>query len=156
MTRARLFGKANPNWKGGMWINSQGYVMIYARNADGTLHPMANCRSYGPRCRIVAYDHHGPPKPGQQVHHLDGDKQNDDPKNLEWVDGWDHAEHHGRPGSRITSLPLSPEKAREYGRRGGLRTSELRRLREKMEMNLLAAKLAKKQRKPSRGRKRGK
>jgi hypothetical protein len=50
----------------------------------GRDHPMATCRAYAPRCRVVCYETHGMPEPGQHCHHIDGDKQNDLPENLEW------------------------------------------------------------------------
>jgi hypothetical protein len=107
-----LFGSANPNWKGGTWVNSKGYVMILV----GRDHPMATCRQYAPRCRAVCYEHHGPPAPGQHCHHIDGDKQNDAPENLAWRWPVDHGRYH-----------LTPERARELGRKGGLAVARIKR-----------------------------
>lgn len=143
---AKLFGKENPNWKGGTWVNSQGYVMVNV----GREHPMANCRQYAPRCRVVCYETYGPPEPGQQAHHLNGDKTDDRPENLAWVDGWEHAVSHGKPGSRIVMFPLSPEKAREYGRRGGEKAAANRRRLKKLEQALLAQKAKRSTSKPRR------
>lgn len=107
-----LFGAANPNWKGGWWINSKGYAMILV----GREHPMATCRAYAPRCRVVCYETYVPPEPGQHCHHIDGDKQNDLPENLEWRWPSEHGRHH-----------LTPDRARELGRRGGEKAAKLRR-----------------------------
>lgn len=107
-----LFGAANPNWKGGTWVNSKGYVMVLV----GHDHPMANCRGYAPRYRVVLYETKGPPEPGQHGHHIDEDKQNDDPDNLEWAWPRDHGQIH-----------LTPERARILGRIGGKKAARLRR-----------------------------
>lgn len=104
MTGPRLFGPANPRWKGGEWINSKGYVMVWV----GREHPLATCRAYAPRCRVVCAETHGMPVPGQQAHHIDGDKQNDAPENLEWAWLGEHQRVH-----------LTPERARKLGRKGG-------------------------------------
>jgi hypothetical protein len=119
MTMPALFGPANPNWKGGTWINSKGYVMILV----GLDHPMASCRAYAPRCRVVCAEHHGPPAPGQHCHHIDGDKRNDEPDNLEWRWPSDHGRHH-----------LTPERARKLGALGGKRAARLRRRAKRVEM----------------------
>lgn len=107
-----LHGPANPNWKGGTWVNSKGYVMVLV----GKDHPMATCRAYAPRCRVVCFETHGPPEPGQHCHHINGDKQDDSPENLEWAWPSDHSRHH-----------LTPERARELGAKGGRKAARLRR-----------------------------
>jgi hypothetical protein len=105
-------GERNGNWKGGSWINSKGYVMVLV----GFDHPMANCRRYAPRCRVVCYETNGMPEPGQHCHHIDGDKQNDAPENLEWRWPSDHGQYH-----------LTPERARKIGAKGGRKAARLRR-----------------------------
>lgn len=105
-------GPDNPNWKGGEWVNSKGYVMVLV----GRDHPMANCRAYAPRGRVVCYETYGPPLPGQQAHHGDEDKQNDAPENLSWQYPTKHGQIH-----------LTPERAAKIGAKGGRATARLRR-----------------------------
>lgn len=102
----------NGRWKGGEWVNSKGYVMVLV----GREHPMANCRAYAPLCRVVLYETKGPPAPGQHAHHIDGNKQNDEPDNLEWQYPTEHGRWH-----------LPPDRAREIGRKGGKAAAKNRR-----------------------------
>ena len=112
---AALFGPANPNWKGGSWINSSGYRMILV----GVDHPVANCRQYAPEHLVVYYDYHGElPGPGWHVHHHDLDKQNNDIANLEPTLHADHSRRH---------LPKGSRRARELGRLGGQATAQKKR-----------------------------
>jgi hypothetical protein len=105
-------GARNGRWKGGTWTNSKGYVMVLV----GKDHPMATCRAYAPRCRLVCYETHGPPEPGQHAHHINEDKQDDRPENLRWE--WPDA--HGR-------YHLTPERARTLGSKGGKKAARIRR-----------------------------
>lgn len=108
----RLVGERNGNWKGGQWVDSRGYVQVNV----GRDHPMANCRQYAPRCRVVCYETHGMPEPGQHAHHINGDKQDDRPENLRWEWPTDHSRYH-----------LTPERARKIGAKGGRATARKRR-----------------------------
>lgn len=105
-------GERNGRWKGGTWVNSAGYVMVLV----GKDHPMASCRQYAKRCRLVCYEAHGMPEPGQAAHHINGDKQDDRPENLEWVWPTDHGQLH-----------LTPERARMLGAKGGKAAARARR-----------------------------
>ena len=105
-------GPNNPNWKGGTWINSAGYVMVLV----GRDHPMASCRQYAKRCRLVCYETYGPPPDGFHAHHINGDKQDDRPENLRWEDPGAHGRHH-----------LTSERARKIGAKGGRKVARLRR-----------------------------
>jgi hypothetical protein len=72
-------GPRNPNWKGGRSIASNGYVLI--RVGEG--HPDADVRGYAYEHKLVAQKKIGRKlKKGEQVHHRDHDKQNNDPDNL--------------------------------------------------------------------------
>lgn len=102
----------NSNWKGGTWVNSSGYVMVLV----GKEHPMASCRAYAKRCRLVCYEAHGMPEPMQHAHHINGDKTDDRPENLEWRDPSDHGRCH-----------LTPERARKLGAKGGRKAARLKR-----------------------------
>lgn len=69
----------NVNWKGGRTIASSGYVLVKRPE-----HPLADCRGYVYEHRLVASEMIGRPLlPAEQVHHRDGDKLNNSPKNLE-------------------------------------------------------------------------
>lgn len=105
-------GEKNGRWKGGTWVNSAGYVMVLV----GKDHPMASCRAYAKRCRLVCYETHGPPEPGQAAHHIDGDKTHDVGENLRWEWPSDHGQIH-----------LTPERARRIGAKGGRKTARIRR-----------------------------
>jgi hypothetical protein len=72
----------NPNWRGGRLVASNGYVLIRV----GVGHPLADVRGYAYEHRVVAQQKIGRALlPGEQVHHIDGNKQNNDPRNLEVV-----------------------------------------------------------------------
>jgi len=58
-------GPESPHWKGGRYINSKGYVLIYKPE-----HPYANKKGYVFEHRLVAEETLGRfLKPGEQVHH---------------------------------------------------------------------------------------
>lgn len=113
-----MSGPNNPRWKGGTWINSDGYVMVWV----GKDHPMAailglSCRNYAKRSRLVCLEAHGPPEDAvMHAHHINEDHQDDRPENLEWRWPSDHGKHH-----------LTRERAREIGKKGGRATARLRR-----------------------------
>lgn len=85
-------GPANGYWKGGRSIASNGYVLIRV----GTNHPLADKRGYAYEHRIVASNKLGRwVKPGELVHHLNHNKQDNRPENLEVVsDNAAHLYHH--------------------------------------------------------------
>ncbi|HEY4133482.1 MAG TPA: HNH endonuclease [Gemmatimonadaceae bacterium] len=105
-------GEKNGRWKGGEWTNSRGYVMVLV----GKDHPMASCRAYAKRCRLVCYETHGMPEPGQHAHHINGDKSDDRGENLRWEWPTEHGQLH-----------LTPERARKIGAKGGRATARKRR-----------------------------
>ncbi len=86
-------------WKGGI-IKSRGYVFI--RRTD---HPNVNKRGYIKRATLVLEKKLGRfLLPREEAHHIDEDKQNDDPDNLECKTHAAHARYHGsrRPKVRET------------------------------------------------------
>jgi hypothetical protein len=79
LKKGQFVGKENPNWKGGRLIASNGYVLV--RLPD---HPLADVRGYVYEHRVVAEQTIGRPLlPTEQVHHKDGNKQNNHPDNLQ-------------------------------------------------------------------------
>lgn len=89
VAKGQLAREKNGSWKGGRTVASNGYVLVKV----GFDHPLADVRGYAYEHRLVAETKIGRPLlPGEQVHHLDGNKQNNSPQNLEVVMGG--AEHH--------------------------------------------------------------
>lgn len=94
----------NHQWKGGRSIASNGYVLVKV----GTEHHLADVRGYAYEHRLVAEEKLGRALlPGEQVHHVDGDKQNNDPSNLEVVTHAEHGVAHRAPRSRAR-MPGEP------------------------------------------------
>jgi hypothetical protein len=88
----------NPFWKGGRTIASNGYVLVKTPN-----HPNADVRGYVYEHRLIAEQKIGRYlEKGEIVHHKDGNKQNNNPDNLEVVNGVaDHfLEHRSRNSKR--------------------------------------------------------
>lgn len=98
MTKTGAQARArNPNWKGGRSIASNGYVLIKV----GADHHLSDVRGYAYEHRMVAERKLGRRLlPGEQVHHIDENKQNNDPDNLEVVTIAEHRVHHRTTGVR--------------------------------------------------------
>lgn len=88
----------NNNWRGGRSIASNGYVLIRV----GTEHHLADVRGYAYEHRVVAEALMGRRlRAGEQVHHIDGNKQNNSPANVEVTTSRaHHGVRHRRPASR--------------------------------------------------------
>lgn len=90
------------SWKGGRSIASNGYVLIRV----GVVHHLADVRGYAYEHRIVAEQKIGRRlKKGEQVHHIDGDKQNNDPANLEVETSIAHHRLHHRTSGKELRMP---------------------------------------------------
>lgn len=77
-TRERVLGDANPTWKGGRY-ESNGYTFVYVPD-----HPNPTNGAYVQEHRLVMERELGRYlEPHEIVHHKDGNKQNNDPSNLE-------------------------------------------------------------------------
>lgn len=86
--RGARSGPANHNWRGGRSVASNGYVLIRV----GKEHHLADVRGYAYEHRLVAEQKLGRRLlAGEIPHHIDGNKRNNDPANLEVVQG--NAEH---------------------------------------------------------------
>jgi len=71
-------GKNNPNWKGGRVVDKDGYVLVLTPG-----HPNADRHGYMREHRLVMEEQLGRLlEPGEVVHHLDDDQQNNSPENL--------------------------------------------------------------------------
>jgi hypothetical protein len=78
----------NSQWNGGRSVASNGYVLVKV----GPDHHLADVRGYAYEHRLVAEQNLGRRLlPGEVVHHIDGNKQNNHPSNLDVLT---HAEHH--------------------------------------------------------------
>lgn len=70
----------NGMWKGGRTITQHGYVLIRV----GLEHPLSDCRGYAYEHRLVACKKLGRAlKKGEIVHHINGNRQDNRPENIE-------------------------------------------------------------------------
>ena len=68
-------------------------------------HPLANERGLYPLHRVVAENKIGRRlKKGEIVHHVDGNKFNNAPENLEVMTNSDHAKHHAKQADPISTV----------------------------------------------------
>ena len=91
-------GEENPSWKGGRTVASNGYVLI---RIPGHVH--ADVRGYVYEHRFIASEKLGRPlKKGEVVHHIDGNKTNNSPENLQIVKSIaEHSMNHRTKGKRL-------------------------------------------------------
>lgn len=81
-TCSKQRGPKNPNWRGGRWVDVQGYVMLVLQ-PDHPYFCMCNDRGRAKAHRIRMAEHIGKPlTPESVVHHVDGDTQNNAISNL--------------------------------------------------------------------------
>lgn len=83
-----LRGEKSPRWRGGRWLHD-GYWMVYLPD-----HPRANPNGYVPEHRLVWERTRGYWPDGKDIHHIDGDRGNNDPSNLEKLDRDEHLREH--------------------------------------------------------------
>lgn len=88
----RLKGPANPSWKGGRSVASNGYVLIRV----GKDHHLADVRGYAYEHRLVAEEKLGRRlRSGEIPHHINGIKTDNRPENIEVVEsGFAHRVRH--------------------------------------------------------------
>ena len=89
----------NPNWGGGRFVRSDGYVSIRVDGRDVLEHRHVMAEVLG---RALRSDEH--------VHHINGDKQDNRPANLVVLSVADHAKRHGDEhyGGILRPLPSAP------------------------------------------------
>lgn len=92
--RARV-GSLNAQWRNGLTVSSQGYLVFTASEANGehagkALHAV-----------IAEWKLGRPMAAGDVVHHIDRNKLNNDPKNLEVLTASDHAILHFKAGEFV-------------------------------------------------------
>lgn len=102
---AKTVGALNGNWKGGRIVDPRGYVLVRV----GKGHHLADVRGYAYEHRVLAERKLGRRlRRGEQVHHEDEKKSNNDPDNLETKKSRaEHAVAHRKPGCN-RRLPDEP------------------------------------------------
>lgn len=97
-------GAKNGTWKGGRSVASNGYVLILV----GTNHHLADVRGYAYEHRLVAEEKIGRRlRDDEQVHHVDGNKENNAPENLDVLTCAEHRFEH-RTADRNLRMPGEP------------------------------------------------
>jgi hypothetical protein len=99
-------GAANQFWRGGRSVASNGYVLIRV----GKEHHLADVRGYAYEHRLVAETKLGRRlEIGEQVHHIDRNKQNNAPENLEIEVSIAHHRVEHRTKARVAPLRMPGE-----------------------------------------------
>lgn len=95
-------GENAPNWKGGTWISSDGYIMV--RTESGVIRT-SGWAQYRKRCHIVAEQKLGRELlDSERIHHIDLNKLNDNPDNIVVVERGQHRSIHNSLAKLSASL----------------------------------------------------
>lgn len=103
-------GSAHPRWKGGRWLDSDGYVVIWTPDGWRREH------------RVIA----GAAE-GEVVHHRDRNKANNNPANLEVLRS--HAEHMRIHAQEGADYNFKPGEQHRFAKLSASDVREIRRLR---------------------------
>lgn len=102
---SKMFGKNNPNWRGGRVTDPRGYVLIRV----GVRHHLADVRGYAYEHRLIGERILGRRlRRGEHVHHDDEHKGNNKRRNLIPTTAWKHRVHHrnkDRTGLKLLRNP---------------------------------------------------
>ena len=112
-TATACAGPNNGNWNGGRYIHGpSGYVFILNPN-----HPHADANGYVREHRLMMEQTLGRYlEPIERVHHIDGDRQNNQPKNLRLISHSDHTALHHAQGDLSMPPPWPKGKSRSKHR----------------------------------------
>lgn len=101
------YREKNPNWRGGRSIASNGYVLVRV----GIAHHLADVRGYAYEHRLVAEQKLGRRlRRGEIPHHIDGNRQNNIPENIEVMP----SHHHHRREHAIRKDLRAPGQANTF------------------------------------------
>lgn len=99
------YGAMNGQWKGGRSIASNGYILIRV----GKEHHLADVRGYAYEHRIVAEHTLGRPlRLDEEVHHINGDKQDNRAENIQVNESRAHHFVAHRRSGKALRLPSEP------------------------------------------------
>ena len=88
---SRLRGESAPAWRGGRHLGSSGRYVYLTVPPNHPFACMANCRNEIAEHRLVMAEKLGRPlRQHEHVHHIDGDRTNNDPRNLMVLAGREH------------------------------------------------------------------
>lgn len=97
-------GAKSSRWKGGKFIDTKGYIMVKMPN-----HALADKQGYVLEHRLIMSELVGVEYVlDMVVHHKDGDRQNNDPNNLEIITRSKHSSMHNRTPETTTRLKDEP------------------------------------------------
>ena len=101
----------NPNWRGGKHLSSHGYAKVLV----GEGHHLADSKGYAYEHKVIAEKVLGRRlKPGEIVHHKDGDKTNNSAENIEALPSIAHHLFlHRGPNSQKARRPGELNESRE-------------------------------------------
>jgi hypothetical protein len=86
----KQLGKKHPNWRGGRIIEPKGYGLIYKPD-----HPYAHVDGYVRENRLIMEEHIGRYlRPDEDVHHINKNKLDNRPENLELIGHAEHTSYH--------------------------------------------------------------